>query len=156
MRWFVCAANFTHPVSRRQLLREECVELDTHIRRHRLGRPCLTIAFDHATGETAPATATPAAGGGAGTSRASSSRGGASINTAADAVQQHQREASELLRALFSRACPLARRRYCNASHSSKILECCCDKIASRIGISMRIFEYGCHQERSSLNRIIY
>ena len=28
------------------------MDLDTHIRKYRLGRPCLTVAFDHAkTGE---------------------------------------------------------------------------------------------------------
>lgn len=83
---------------RRELARSECLDLDTHIRRHRLGRPCLTVTYDHSNPSSAAA-------GAAGSSRGSPAGATADLyssDAAADAVQQHQREASDLLRALFA------------------------------------------------------
>lgn len=46
--YLVSTGNFHHPTSRRPLQRAECQRMDTFIRKHRLGRPCVTASFDHA------------------------------------------------------------------------------------------------------------
>ena len=84
--YLVASGNFAHPTSRRPLERGECVALDTFIRKHRLGRPCVATSFDHAQGD--PKARSSASGGGEGGGQQS-------------AVERHQEEASDLLIALF-------------------------------------------------------
>ena len=74
--YLVSSGNFCHPTSRRPLQRTECQRMDTFIRKHRLGRPCVTASFDHAKDAD---TAGIRAGGASG-----------------DLVEQHREEASDM------------------------------------------------------------
>ena len=65
--YLVSTGSFTHPLSRRPVERAECLTLDTFIRRHRLGRPVVTTAYDHRPGAgeaDAPAPVASGEGGG--------------------------------------------------------------------------------------------
>jgi len=75
--YLVSSGNFSHPTSRRPLQRAECQRMDTFIRRHRLGRPCVTASFDHQAADSND--------GAAGSGRPVDS-----------AVERHREEASEL------------------------------------------------------------
>ena len=119
--YLVSSGNFLHPTSRRLLAREECARLDTFIRRHRLGRPCVATAFDHAQTQAQLQGAAAGAAGGAagGVAAAGGGAGGGSImeggggggdspsvavgrrERISEMLERHQREASELLLALF-------------------------------------------------------
>jgi hypothetical protein len=95
-------------MSRRPLGQDECVALDTYLRRHRLGRPCVAIAWAHHHGhqQIRPADHHPDAGThsapGGGSSIAAAAAGGINTTTAAAAaVGRHQQEASALLQVLF-------------------------------------------------------
>jgi hypothetical protein len=87
-------------MSRRPLGQDECVALDTYLRRHRLGRPCVAIAWAHHHGhqQIRPADHHPDAG-----IAAAAAAGGINTTTtaAAAAVGRHQQEASALLQVLF-------------------------------------------------------
>ena len=74
--YLVSSGNFCHPTSRRPLQRTECQRMDTFIRKHRLGRPCVTASFDHAKHADT----------------AGSGAGGAS----GDLVEQHREQASDM------------------------------------------------------------
>ena len=52
--YLVATANFVHPISRRELSREECAALDHYCTEHRLGGAHVTEVFDCA--QTAPGT----------------------------------------------------------------------------------------------------
>jgi hypothetical protein len=56
--WLVSSGNFSHPLSRRELLRSEIVALDTHLRRHRIDQGICEVArvFDQQSraGSTVP------------------------------------------------------------------------------------------------------
>jgi hypothetical protein len=88
-------------MSRRPLGQDECVALDTYLRRHRLGRPCVAIAWAHHHGhqQIRPADHHPDAG----IAAAAAAAGGIYTTTtaAAAAVGRHQQEASALLQVLF-------------------------------------------------------
>jgi hypothetical protein len=45
--YLVSTGRFEHPFSRRQLRRDECIELDLYLRRHRLPHLRVCYAFDH-------------------------------------------------------------------------------------------------------------
>lgn len=45
--YLVSSGSFTHPISRRELTRDDCRRLDAHLRKHRLGKACVEHAFDH-------------------------------------------------------------------------------------------------------------
>ena len=45
--YLVSTGMFLHPISRRELTREECVRLDAHLRQYRLGDAGVLHAFDH-------------------------------------------------------------------------------------------------------------
>mmetsp|Transcript_4427 Transcript_4427/g.6600 ORF Transcript_4427/g.6600 Transcript_4427/m.6600 type:complete len:484 (+) Transcript_4427:34-1485(+) len=45
--YLISSGSFTHPISRRDLTREDCRRLDAHLRKHRLGKACVEHAFDH-------------------------------------------------------------------------------------------------------------
>ena len=45
--YLVSTGNFTHPISRRDLGRPECVQLDQYMVAHRLGKPQVAAAFEH-------------------------------------------------------------------------------------------------------------
>ena len=45
--YLVSTGSFLHPISRRDLTREECVRLDDYLRQHRLGNAGVLHAFDH-------------------------------------------------------------------------------------------------------------
>jgi len=45
--YLVSSGSFTHPISRRELTRDDCRRLDAHLRKHRLGKATVEYAFDH-------------------------------------------------------------------------------------------------------------
>ena len=45
--YLVSTGVFVHPISRRELTRDDCLRLDAHLRKHRLGKDVVVHAFDH-------------------------------------------------------------------------------------------------------------
>ena len=45
--YLVSTGQFAHPISRRELTRDDALRLDEHLRSTRTGKPCVTHAFDH-------------------------------------------------------------------------------------------------------------
>jgi hypothetical protein len=45
--YLVSTGSFIHPISRRELTRDECKRLDAYLREHRLGNAGVLYAFDH-------------------------------------------------------------------------------------------------------------
>ena len=45
--YLVSTGQFVHPISRRELTRDDALRLDEHLRSTRTGKPCVTHAFDH-------------------------------------------------------------------------------------------------------------
>lgn len=45
--YLVSSGSFAHPISRRELTRDDCVRLDAHLRKHRLGKACVEHAWEN-------------------------------------------------------------------------------------------------------------
>eukprot|EP00310_Coccolithus_braarudii_P017167 CAMPEP_0183338536 /NCGR_PEP_ID=MMETSP0164_2-20130417/5795_1 /TAXON_ID=221442 /ORGANISM="Coccolithus pelagicus ssp braarudi, Strain PLY182g" /LENGTH=209 /DNA_ID=CAMNT_0025508403 /DNA_START=144 /DNA_END=769 /DNA_ORIENTATION=+ len=85
---YLCVTGtFMHPLSRRMILRSECVDLDTYIVRHKLGKRCVVHAFDHRDQYLGPRTQVPSP------------------------LEQMRLEAEHLLHSLFSNVSRLNERR---------------------------------------------
>lgn len=45
--YLVSSGNFSHPISRRELTKEDCQRLDAHLRKYHLGKPIVEYSFNH-------------------------------------------------------------------------------------------------------------
>jgi len=76
--YLISSGSFLHPISRRELTREDCQLLDAHLKKFSLGKPAVEYAFDHQEDYK--------------------------TNAAGNQVRDIQREAEDVLQSLYSQS----------------------------------------------------